>query len=57
MDPTAALIQILTDLRDGNRGDATHALVGLAEYLGENRHGFMPDVDEAIETYNQRAAQ
>lgn len=51
MDPTATLIQILTELRDGNREDAVHALTDLAEFLGENRLGFMPDVDEAIDLY------
>lgn len=53
MDPTAALIRILEHLRLGHRRSAVYELVCLAKCLTENRHGFMPDVDEAIETYNQ----
>jgi hypothetical protein len=54
MDPTAALIQILQSLKDGDREQATYELTELAECLGENRHGFMPDVNEAVETFTER---
>lgn len=51
MDPTAALIAILHHLCRGDRQAASYDLMSLAETLTLENHNFMPDVDEAIETF------